>query len=207
MLIVFANQKGGVGKTKLSKEFANYTSELEKAVMVVDIDFQKSFYLHRQKDLAIFDNKPKYEVYLADAEKMENFFEDFKSVDPNTHLIIDFPGKLDDVHLHPVLINADIIICPYKYDEDTVTSTAAFLMGLQYLKSKAKIFLVPNIIKKKVIYSSRKKVDEKFATFGIICPEINDRVGVERVNTIGTTPDALGAVKETFDFIIKECGI
>ena len=45
MIITFATQKGGAGKTTLAIAFANYLSGLtERKLNVFDFDYQKSFY-------------------------------------------------------------------------------------------------------------------------------------------------------------------
>ena len=45
MIITFATQKGGAGKTTLAIAFANYLSIVsERSIKVYDFDFQKSFY-------------------------------------------------------------------------------------------------------------------------------------------------------------------
>ena len=50
MIITFATQKGGTGKTTLAIAFANYISALsERKLNVFDFDYQKSFY-YKWKD-------------------------------------------------------------------------------------------------------------------------------------------------------------
>ena len=45
MIITFATQKGGAGKTTLAIAFANYISAIsERKIKVFDFDYQKSFY-------------------------------------------------------------------------------------------------------------------------------------------------------------------
>ncbi len=55
--VVFANQKGGVGKSTLCMLFANYLSWKRKPVCIIDTDLQKSIMMQRQKDLQIFDEE------------------------------------------------------------------------------------------------------------------------------------------------------
>ena len=49
--IVFANQKGGVGKTTLCMLFANYLASKNKPVCVIDTDLQKTIFTQREDDL------------------------------------------------------------------------------------------------------------------------------------------------------------
>ena len=50
MIITFATQKGGTGKTTLAIAFANYISTIsERKINVFDFAYQKSFY-YKWKD-------------------------------------------------------------------------------------------------------------------------------------------------------------
>ena len=51
MIITFATQKGGTGKTTLAITFANYISVISKRkINVFDFDYQKSFYQKWKED-------------------------------------------------------------------------------------------------------------------------------------------------------------
>ena len=50
-IIVFANQKGGVGKTTICTLFANYLAQKNKDVLVIDADLQKSIFTQREMDV------------------------------------------------------------------------------------------------------------------------------------------------------------
>lgn len=65
MIITFANQKGGVGKTTLAIAFANYLSLFtDKKVNVIDFDFQRSFYRRWSEDKDVKGE------YLYEVEKI-----------------------------------------------------------------------------------------------------------------------------------------
>ena len=51
--IVFANQKGGVGKSTLCILFANYLAAKGKDVCIIDTDLQKTILMQRRKDKLI----------------------------------------------------------------------------------------------------------------------------------------------------------
>ena len=56
MIITFATQKGGTGKTTLAIAFANYISAIsERKINVFDFDYQKSFY-YKWKDDELSEN-------------------------------------------------------------------------------------------------------------------------------------------------------
>ena len=98
MIITFATQKGGAGKTTLAIAFANYLSGLtERKLNVFDFDYQKSFYNKWIEDEN--SNDPKiYDVELL-GEDNEKPFEDleklFELKDSDEINIFDLAGTLD----------------------------------------------------------------------------------------------------------------
>lgn len=50
-VIVFANQKGGVGKSTLCILFADYLAEKRLPVAVIDADIQQTIMVQRQREL------------------------------------------------------------------------------------------------------------------------------------------------------------
>ena len=53
--VVFANQKGGVGKSTLCILFANYLASKGKDVCIIDTDLQKTILMQRQKDAQLYE--------------------------------------------------------------------------------------------------------------------------------------------------------
>ena len=53
-IIVFANQKGGVGKSTLCILLANYLTYWKKDVCIIDTDIQQSATLQREQDKQTF---------------------------------------------------------------------------------------------------------------------------------------------------------
>ena len=51
VIVTFANQKGGVGKTTLCVTFANYLVTKGARVVVIDCDFQHSIMKCRKSDI------------------------------------------------------------------------------------------------------------------------------------------------------------
>lgn len=65
IIITFANQKGGVGKTTLCVTFANYLVKKGLPVIVIDCDSQESLAQRRESDLKRYpsgDTAIPYEV-------------------------------------------------------------------------------------------------------------------------------------------------
>lgn len=70
--VVFANQKGGVGKSTLCILFANYLAWKKQDVCVIDTDLQKTIKMYRKKDLELYpDAEEPYEVQDFDVQDPE----------------------------------------------------------------------------------------------------------------------------------------
>ena len=203
MIIVFANQKGGCGKTTNCIQFANYLAEIGKDVLVLDLDFQRSLSDRRESDLNTYDNPPKYEVMKGELSQVANLLGDFNAVD-NGNLLIDLPGKIDDDSLGVILKAADIIVCPFKYDRLTIDSTGLFIKILQYMEVKAKIFFLPNNIRTAVRYDTKEQIVNILNTIGEVTDEIPQSVLMERINTLIISNEAMKLVKEPYDKIIAD---
>ena len=97
MIITFATQKGGTGKTTLAIAFSNYLSTItERKITAFDFDFQKSFY-NKWKEDEFLDIPKLYDVeVISDNENpfsdLEALMELKESEDIN---IFDLAGTLD----------------------------------------------------------------------------------------------------------------
>ena len=82
--IVFANQKGGVGKSTLCILFANYLAWKKHDVCIIDTDLQKSISMQRRKDMEIYEGvEEPYTVQGFDVQ------------DPDTCLLYTSPSPRD----------------------------------------------------------------------------------------------------------------
>ena len=177
MVITFANQKGGVGKTTLCMLFANYLAHKGVNVLVVDIDLQKSIVSQRKADRSAFnDQEEEYNVEGVDIDTQEQavmLMEKCKALDGV--VLIDAPGNVAENSLIPVFINSDYVICPYQYERKCLESTGVFIQLIEALKKKVKdmnleMIFVPNHIDAKIGTKEEKdlwgKTDEIFRQFG-----------------------------------------
>jgi chromosome partitioning protein len=62
MIIGFANQKGGVGKSTLAIAFSNFLSDNEHDVLAIDFDSQSTLYGQWNDEVNLMENDPPYEV-------------------------------------------------------------------------------------------------------------------------------------------------
>ena len=138
VIVTFANQKGGVGKTTLCVTFANYLVTNGVRVVVIDCDFQHSIMKCRKADIRKYgEQEMPYEVWAYEANDkamMTSLMEKLHN-DPEIDVVLmDSPGSLKAEGLIPIFVNSDIIIVPFHYDLITVPSTASFLMFVDRLK-------------------------------------------------------------------------
>lgn len=134
-IILFANQKGGVGKTTICGLFSNYLSDTRNvSLLVIDADPQQTFASRRKDDSRRQKDIP-YKVQsvtIKDPSSTRNIMLTLRGLAGTT--IIDTPGSLTQEGMKELLANADYIVCPYHYDLNTIDSTRAFILAVLRLK-------------------------------------------------------------------------
>lgn len=212
--IVFANQKGGVGKSTLCILFANYLAWKKQDVCVIDTDLQKTIKMQRKKDLELYpDSEEPYEVQDFDVQEPELMQQLMDSASQTEGFVLfDSPGNVSEDGLVPLFTNADYIICPYEYEEKTLDSTGTFVQVIHALRQAtpemtAKLFFVPNRIDVRIGTADElrmwKQTDAIFKQLGAVTPRITARASLKRINTLEITPAQRDAVKQAFDFMIR----
>ncbi len=215
VIVTFANQKGGVGKTTLCVTFANYLLTKGVNVVVVDCDFQHSILKCRRSDIRKYGEQAMpYDVVEREATDRQEMIELFEKLhnDPSIEVaVIDSPGSLKAGGLVPLFVNSDIIAIPFHYDLVTVPSTASFLMFLERLRHavgddmKARLFIIPNLndgrIGKRselVIWDNTR---ETFSNYGYVTPKLPKRADMQRFSTVAALDMQLKIVEPVFDKI------
>lgn len=77
-IVVFANQKGGVGKSTLCMLFADYLAWKKQDVCIIDTDLQKSITMQRKKDRELFEQEDPYTIQdfdVTDPETMQQLMD------------------------------------------------------------------------------------------------------------------------------------
>jgi chromosome partitioning protein len=203
MLILIGNQKGGAGKSTLTLLLANYLTQVKKRkVTVLDMDYQQSISSKAEK-AKILENEPLYEVVPADLKLFPALHASMSKRNDEI-VIVDLPGKMDDDGLLPVFIAADIIICPFAYDEFSVDSTILFAMVLRKVNERAPFIFIPNRIKNTVRYETKAEIEKVIQRFGLISPGITDRVDFQRISTFQTPIILMPIVLPILDFIYSQ---
>ena len=215
VIVTFANQKGGVGKTTLCVTFANYLLTKGVNVVVVDCDFQHSILKCRRSDIRKYGEQAMpYDVVEREATDRQEMIELIEKLhnDPSIEVaVIDSPGSLKAGGLVPLFVNSDIIVIPFHYDLVTVPSTASFLMFLDRLRNavgddmKARLFIIPNLNDGRVGKRSELVIwdntRETFSNYGYVTPKLPKRADMQRFSTVAALDMQLKIVEPVFDKI------
>src|ERR1700759_2066959 len=167
MIILIGNQKGGAGKSTVTLLLANFLSQAKmKNVTVIDMDYQQSI-AQKYERAKLLENTEAYTVVAASLEHFPGL-KNIMSTNADQIILIDLPGKLDDDGLIPIFEAADLVICPFAYDEFSFESTVLFSVVLRKINPEVKIVYVPNRVKANVKYETQTDVDEQLAKFGSV---------------------------------------
>lgn len=214
-VFIFANQKGGVGKTTLCTLFANYLVSKKIPVLVIDCDGQQTIFEKRQVDIKKYgEDAFNYNIQafnIADVDKVKAMMNNVRQMDGV--ILIDSPGHLAQQGLIPLFANADYIVCPYQYEATSVNSTVTFTVFIKRLEERIKtmkcsIFFVPNKfdsrVGKKEELELWQQTEDAFAKHGINTPRIKMKADLQRYNTVAINDAVKGDLYPTFDFIYSK---
>jgi len=202
MIILIGNQKGGAGKSTVTLLLANYLVQAKmKEVTVIDMDYQQSI-AQKYERAKLLENTEPYTVVAASLEHFPGM-KNILCTEEAQVVLIDLPGKLDDDGLIAVFESADLVICPFSYDEFSFESTVLFSVVLRKINAKVPIAYVPNRVKATVKYETRYEVDEQLAKLGKVTTPLPDRIDFQRVSTFQTPLAILPAVLNAFEPIFK----
>ena len=207
MIITFATQKGGVGKTTLAIAFANYLSLVKnKQVKVFDFDFQRSFFQKWEEDKAL--SLPElYEVEIVgDTNQQENLF-DFQDIadmkQSDTYYIFDLAGTLDERYIE-LLVYSDFVIIPFEYSDVSVKSTLVFINVLGMVESQANRVFIRSKYDKGYLYKNQAEMDKEISKYGkILSYPVYKRNILQSINTRKLSYDQRDSVKKPFEELIQ----
>ncbi len=205
MIITFATQKGGAGKTTLAIAFANYISTLsERKIHVFDFDYQKSFY-NKWKEDELSEFPKLYDVEIAgEAQRPFSDFEQLIGLKESKELnIFDLAGTLDEKY-SDLLIYSDVIIIPFEYSDVSVKSTLVFKNVLGMLESEAERIFIRSKYDKGYKYLNQKEMDVEISKYGILIESpVFKRNCLQTIDTRKLTYEQKYAVKNSFNEIIQ----
>ena len=209
-IIVFANQKGGVGKTTLCTLFADFLVKEGEPVAVIDADIQQTIFEQRRDELAEagteetpWDVVPLDTTVLSEVEEAMAMAKDF----PGT-ILIDTPGNVSEDNLLPIYLHADYIICPMSYHPNVVKSTKKFALIMDQIKKSLgvsfKLWFVPNMIdERRTLNAEENKLYawKELHMHGTTLFQINNRAWLERTSTLSMTSQQWISVRLAFGLI------
>lgn len=211
-IIVFANQKGGVGKSTICTLFANYLCWKKLNVCIIDTDLQQTIALMRKSDLDFYGCEAPYSVQsfpVSDIDTMKKLMDNAAKYDGV--VLIDAPGNLNQDGLIPLLSKADYVVCPFRYDKPTTSSTITFVKAFRQIEKKTpgmntQLLFLPNNINRRGNIEEKKVWKQNVDTFdmvGTVLPMIPSRAALERFDTVEISAAQRDVVKNTFEVIIK----
>jgi chromosome partitioning protein len=203
MIIIIGNQKGGAGKSTLALLLANFLTLAKQCpVTLIDMDYQQSISQKYEK-AKILENAEPYEVIPATLESYP-VLRNVLTKNTNDIVLIDLPGKLDDDGLIPVFNSANLVICPFAYDEFSFDSTVLFSVVLKKINPKIGIVFVPNRVKANAKFEIMEEVNEQLSKFGRITAILPDRVDFQRTSTFQTPLSLLPVISPVFEQIYTD---
>lgn len=128
-VIVFGNQKGGVGKTTLTTLVANTLSQapFNKKVLVIDSDNQQSLSKSRNDDLV---DQPDADVpyRILSCKGKPKLLHDLvvKAKKTNDYIFVDLAGKLEE-ETKLILFDTDILFVPFQAGNYGLDSTIEYI--------------------------------------------------------------------------------
>ncbi|WP_312076315.1 ParA family protein [Chryseobacterium sp.] len=206
MIITFATQKGGTGKTTLAIAFANYIAlNSKRNVNVFDFDFQKSFY-HKWKEDELLDIPKLYDVEIIDEEN-EQPFSDFETLielkESEEINIFDLAGTLD-MKYSDLLIYSDFIVIPFEYSNVSAKSTLVFINFLGLLESQAERVFIRSKYDKGYKYLNQEGMDAEISRYGILLKSpVFKRNCLQALDTRKLTYEQKYAVQKSFTELIE----
>lgn len=140
-IILFGNQKGGVGKSTLTMLTATALSHppFNLDVCVLDADDQRSLYDLRQSDMGYnAEQTPPYEIRSA---TLNDIHKDIRELDRHFHVVfIDVAGKLDlniaadKQEIIPYLSYVDLLFMPFVAGNFNVDASAKYLKTVLHVQ-------------------------------------------------------------------------
>lgn len=202
MIITFANQKGGCGKSTTLVLFANYLSSIGIRPILIDADHQRSILKMRHSDLSNFTQPTPYEIIeldLSNIGQVVGYIDELKK--SNDFFLIDAPGNLTEDGLLHLLYGSDYIVVPFQYERKCLDSMGVFISTLAQISDKLShqfnLLFLPNRINiKEGLQSERQewvKVDDILKQNGMLLPLVKDLVCLKRINTIIASKEQLDA--------------
>lgn len=189
MIITFANQKGGCGKSSIAVLLGAFLTKMKGAKVVgIDTDMQRSLLGRYNKDKNLIEN-PLFEVLYYKPIDLINLIQR-NELNDDTYYLIDTPNQLSNESLGLIFLS-DKTIIPYNYSKVSMESSSTFinvLMNIPNMNIKEKLLLVANdiipTVKKDTVEQYQAVLGEFTDKNCIISNYITSSVLVQRIDTL-----------------------
>lgn len=205
MIITFATQKGGAGKTTLAIAFSNYLKILnpELEINVYDYDYQRSFY-EKWKTDKLSERPPLYDVKYIDDTNPLSIEQIWSLEESDAYTIIDLPGSLD-IEYMPLLMYSNYIIIPFEYSDVSTHSTLTFNEFLNEIDTQSERIFIRSKYDKSYNYVNQLSLDEKLKSYGLLIKNpVYKRNILQKIDTTGLNYDQKYAIRKAFNEIIEK---
>lgn len=213
VIVTFANQKGGVGKTTLCVLFAHYLRAKGVKVRIYDCDRQMSVVRRRKADIDRYGKDdvpfPVDAPKVRTANEVSDLVESIYGTLDYEVTLIDTPGLVINETNKYLLQNSDMIVVPFHYDKMTLSSTSTFIMCLDVMKRnlgnemRALLYLIPNLHDGRIGTRSELMLWEEardiFSRYGLVTPKISRVSSMERISTVMPLDQQMKLVTPAFD--------
>ncbi|MCZ4061558.1 ParA family plasmid-partitioning AAA ATPase [Pantoea sp. LMR881] len=174
MIIVLGSQKGGVGKSTLAVSIASFLMSLNKRVLIVDADDQKSV-------LTWYNNRPESLPHIPVTGASGNIKAMLKEhASSYDYVIADCAGR-DSAEMRSGLMAADVFISPLRpsqMDLDVVPHTCSVFTAAKDFNEAVRGYLVLNMTPTNMFVNEGNeaaKVLEDFPEMNLAQARICDR--------------------------------
>jgi chromosome partitioning protein len=217
-IIVFANQKGGCGKTTTCVMFVDQlVQKYQHRLVMLDADPQRSIVKKQEQDLERWPLlKPLYQVVPCTQLNSERDTRDLIRAmrAEDFDFVIDTPGSLTLQGLLPLVFEADAVIVPIQLEKTSINSTTSFIeMCAMVAKENGgyklpNFYFLPNQFNKK--WGRKDEIDEQqgfldnFAKLGTVLPKIPNSAEIQRYSTLYLTEKQHEIIDKPYD-ILHDC--
>lgn len=191
VLVTFANQKGGSGKSTLTTAVSTMLAvEHGYRVLVIDADSQQSIAGKRKALDSQLLNEGEEFPYPILSMAPGAILDYLDGLEEETYdvVLIDLPGRSDDITGVEVIISCDLVIVPVVASDFDQLSTGAFLEGMSAVIQQGNPDLKMRVLRMKV---NPGQIEEEAAVSFLESYSIHqlplvvqERAGYKRVSTL-----------------------
>lgn len=212
---MYANQKGGCGKTTICVLNAGqFVLKHHCRLVVLDGDPQRSIVKKHEQDRERWPQlQPLYQVVpctqLSSEKETLNLIRAMRNEDFD--FIIDTPGSLTLQGLLPLIFEADAVITPIQLEKTSINGTTSFIdMAAMVAKENGlnklpPFFFLPNQFNKnwdrKDELAEQQKFLDYFSKLGTVLPKIPNSAEIQRYSTLFLTDKQYEIIDPCYDIL------